>query len=54
MVEDVIVNRKKDLVPQTYNDVNYRRGISLSLIGLTGIGTTGLISNKKKKKRTSK
>lgn len=50
MVEAVIANRKKDLVPQTYNDVNYRKGISLSLIGLTGIGTTGLISHKKKKR----
>ena len=49
MVEDKIINRTKDLVPQTYNNVNYKKGISLSLIGLSGIGIAKTKFKKRKK-----
>lgn len=54
MIEDEIINRKKDLVPQTYNDVNYKKGLGMSLIGFTGLGIGGLMSHRKKRRKISK
>jgi len=51
MVSETVVNRRKDLVPKTYNGVNYKKGINMSLLCLAGMSVTGLNVKKKKGKK---